>query len=75
MKKRPIKRTRATANTWAIETGLPERPFYFVGRALSTYRARARARAALAVLKSSFRLPQAARAVRVAVTVTTIGRG
>lgn len=75
MSKRPIKRMRSTTNTWAIETTLPERPYFFVGDRLGTYQTRRSARESLAVLKSSYVLPMASRAVRVAVTVTTIGRG
>lgn len=78
MSKRPIKKTRSTNNSWAIETTLPEHPYLesIKGQGFPAfYLNRRGARASLANAKAGYVLPQKARAVRVAVTVTTIGRG
>lgn len=76
MAKQPTKRMRATTNSWAIETGLAGQLYLASATGFpALYSSRQTARAALARLKPGYRLPPAARAVRVAVTVTTIGRG
>lgn len=74
---RPIKRIHSTTRAWSIETGLanPRHLLKPSGPLPALYATRREARFSLETLKLTFRLPQAARAVRVAVTVTTIGRG
>lgn len=77
MATRPIKRTRSNNRAWSIETGMtkPQHLLKSSGPLPALYATRREARVQLETLKASFKLPVGARAVRVAVRVTTIGRG
>lgn len=75
MARRTIKRIHSTSRVWTIEARRPDLKYMRRDGALATYPSRRAARKALALLKHNSVLPKAARAVRVSVTVTTIGRG
>lgn len=75
MAKRLVKRMHFTTRTWAIEAARPDLKYMNRDGHLATYRSRREARRALRALKDNTVLPPPARAVRVSVTVTTIGRG